>query len=91
MIYKLNIYRIDRRCKTGERKVGTYEFDRPDDEAMKREVNILRGRGYWDTHYRIHFYPKYRTVKSLMSGQDVVIDADTPYHCDPSYEAYWSS
>lgn len=90
MIYKLNIYRIDRRCKTGERFVKSYEYDRKDDASMDREVNALRGCGYWDTHYRIEFYPKYKTVKSLMSGEDVVIDVDTPAYCDPSRESYWS-
>jgi len=90
MIYKLNIYRYDRRCKKGERFVNSYEYDRPDDEAMKREVNALRGCGYWDSHYRIEFAPKYKTVKNLMSGKDVVILKDTPRVCDPSSEAYWS-
>lgn len=31
-----------------------------------------------------------KTVKNLMSGQDVQIPADTPYCCDPSTERYWS-
>lgn len=33
---------------------------------------------------------KKRTVKSLMTGQDVVIDSNTPRCCDPSSELYWS-
>ena len=31
-----------------------------------------------------------KTVKNLMTGQDVQIPADTPYCCDPSSERYWS-
>ena len=31
-----------------------------------------------------------KTVKSLMSGQDVEIALDTPLCCDPSSETYWS-
>jgi hypothetical protein len=31
-----------------------------------------------------------KTVKNLMSGQEVQIPADTPYCCDPSTERYWS-
>lgn len=31
-----------------------------------------------------------KTVKSLMTGQDVEIDSDTPLCCDPSSETYWS-
>ncbi len=90
MIYTLKIYRYDRRCKSGERFVNSYEFDRKDDAAMQREVNALRGSGYWDSHYRIEFAPKYITVKSMMSGEEVEIAADTPYHCRPDSESYWS-
>ena len=91
MIYTLNIYRYDRRCKTGERFLKSYEFDRKDDAAMQREVNALRGCGYFDDMFRIEFAPKYITVKSLMSGQDVQIAADTPYYCRPDSESYWSN
>ena len=30
------------------------------------------------------------TVKNLMTGRDVEIDADTPWCCRPDSEAYWS-
>lgn len=30
------------------------------------------------------------TVKNLMTGADVVIDADTPWCCNPASETYWS-
>jgi hypothetical protein len=30
------------------------------------------------------------TVKNLMSGKDVEIDADTPWCCNPASETYWS-
>jgi hypothetical protein len=30
------------------------------------------------------------TVKNLMTGRDVVIDADTPNCCNPASETYWS-
>jgi hypothetical protein len=31
-----------------------------------------------------------KTVKNLMTGQDIQIPEDTPYCCDPSSERYWS-
>jgi hypothetical protein len=34
-------------------------------------------------------FPK-KTVKNLMSGKDVEIDADTPWCCNPASETYWS-
>lgn len=90
MIYTVKIYRYDRRCKTGERFVNSYDFDRKDDAAMDREVVALRACGYFDDMFRIEYSPKYITVKSLMNGQDVQIAADTPLCCDPSSETYWS-
>ncbi len=30
------------------------------------------------------------TVKNLMSGKPVEIDADTPWCCNPASETYWS-
>lgn len=30
------------------------------------------------------------TVKNLMSGKPVQIRADTPWHCRPDSESYWS-
>jgi hypothetical protein len=40
------------------------------------------------------FHLKYpvstRTVRTLMTGQEVVIPADTPRCCDPSTETFWS-
>ena len=31
-----------------------------------------------------------KTVKSLMTGQDVVISEDTPWCCNPASETFWS-
>lgn len=31
------------------------------------------------------------TVKNLMSGKEVQIRADTPWHCRPDSESYWSN
>jgi hypothetical protein len=30
------------------------------------------------------------TVRNLMSGKPVTIDADTPWSCNPASETYWS-
>ncbi len=31
-----------------------------------------------------------KTVKSLMTGKDVVIAEDTPWCCNPASESFWS-
>lgn len=40
------------------------------------------------------FYIKHpvgtKTVKNLMTGQDVTISEDTPWCCNPASETYWS-
>lgn len=91
MIYTLTIYRLDKRCKAGERLVNTYEFDRPNAAAMYREVKELYMHHYPRTQFRIEYAEKYITVKSLMSGQDVQIARDTPWSCRPDSESYWSN
>jgi hypothetical protein len=32
-----------------------------------------------------------KVVKSLMTGEGVLIDEDTPWCCNPASETYWSS
>ena len=36
------------------------------------------------------FVVEKKVVKNLMTGQDVVIDSNTPRCCDPSSELYWT-
>jgi outer membrane protein assembly factor BamD (BamD/ComL family) len=92
MVYTLKIYRLDRRCKSGERFVKMYEYDRRDNAQMEREVNELHlNCGYPRSQYRIEFAPKFITVKNMMSGKDVQIAADTPWNCRPDSESYWSA
>lgn len=31
-----------------------------------------------------------KTVKNLMTGQDIQIPEDTPWSCNPASETYWS-
>ena len=90
MEYTLVIYKFDRRTKAGYRPVGTYQFDRRDDEAMQREVRELQG--LYPTHsFTMRFNPTYTVVKSLMTGEDVTIRwEDRGGPCDPSTERYWS-
>jgi outer membrane protein assembly factor BamD (BamD/ComL family) len=87
--YTMYIYKLDRRCKTGERLFSTTVWNR-DEEGMKREVRELQSQLYPATQYRIMWVPKMMTVKSLITGKDVQIDHDTPWCCNPASESYWS-
>jgi hypothetical protein len=89
--YTMYIYKLDRRCKTGERLVSTTVWRDRDEAGMKREVNELLLSGlYTVDKYRIVFHATMKTVKSLMTGKEVQIDRDTPWCCNPASESFWS-
>lgn len=97
--WTMRIYKADRRLtrvskygsrnQIGWRCVGTYEFTARDEAGMDREVRELKHL-YPEPQFKFECTPKYKTVKNLMTGKDIQIDADTPRCCDPSSEAYWS-
>lgn len=41
MVFILNIYKKDKRTKSGKRIVGSYDYERKDREAMNKEVAAL--------------------------------------------------
>lgn len=88
--YTLYIYKRDRRCKTGERLFSTTVWHAQDAEGMKRECNELYDLYPATGGWRMEYFPSMKTVRNLMSGQDVQIAHDTPRSCDPSSELYWS-
>jgi len=85
--YTLYVYKADKRKKTGERLVSTQVTRNVDEQTMKAivEVGLQMNDGY-----RFEFFPTMKTVKSLMTSNDVQIPTDTPWCCDPSSETYWS-
>jgi outer membrane protein assembly factor BamD (BamD/ComL family) len=88
--HTMYIYRFDRRCKTGERLFSTTVWQHRDEAEMKREVRELQYELYPTSKFRIEFHPTMQTVKNLMTGQDVEIDRDTPWCCNPASETFWS-
>ena len=88
--YTLYIYKRDLRCKTGERLFSTTVWHDQDAEGMKRECNELYDLYPATGGWRMEYFPSMKTVRNLMSGQDVEIAHDTPRSCDPSSELYWT-
>lgn len=88
--YTLYIYRADRRTKTGERLFSTTVWTGQDDNGMRRTVADLFDLYPPNRGWRFDWTPSMKTVKNLMTGQDIVIAHDTPRSCDPSSELYWS-
>jgi hypothetical protein len=88
--YTLYIYKRDRRTKAGERLVSTTVWADRDEASMRRESNEIYNLYPATQGYRFEYHPTMKTVKSLMTGQDVKIPYDTPRSCDPSSELYWT-
>ena len=88
--WTLYIYKVDNRYKTGERLFSTTVWENRDEDTMQREVNELHLHHYPRAQFRMEYCPTMKTVKNLMTGEDVVIPHDTPRACDPSSELYWS-
>ena len=86
MDYKVNAYKKDNRYKTGERWVGYKLLE----DVTEADVIAEIARWTVATGCRYEYTPAKMTVKNLMTGKDVEIDADTPWCCNPASETYWS-
>jgi hypothetical protein len=62
--------------------------------AQATRTRLCRKAGWTVDQLNIVSRDTYRTpkmtVKNLMSGAPVEIDADTPWCCNPASETYWS-
>lgn len=89
--YRLFVYKADRRTKSGERFVKSYDFHSYNETAIKNEIKDLKRALYRPADgWRLEYEPLTKMVKNLMSGKLIEIDYRTPRFCDPSSEAYWS-
>jgi len=87
----VTVYKKDRRTKSGERFVNRYPFSGMARDTVERELGELTAQLYPQKDgWRFDVQPATKTVKNLMTGQDVEIPYDTPRACDPSSELYWS-
>ena len=85
------VYKADKRCKAGERFVAKYPFSGMDRATVERELRELTAQLYPKKDgWRFDVQERYTTVKNLMTGKDVQIEADTPWCCNPASETYWS-
>lgn len=86
------VYKTDRRCKAGERFIAKYPFSGMDRETVDRELKELSAQLYpAKDGWRFDVQERYMTVRSLMTGKEVQIEADTPWCCNPASESYWSA
>lgn len=86
------VYKADKRCKAGERFVAKYPFSGMDRETVERELRELTAQLYPKKDgWRFDVQERYATVRNLITGKDVQIEADTPWCCNPASESYWSN
>lgn len=90
--YRLNVYKADRRVKTGERFVRSYEYPSYTENAIKNEVQHLQAQLYKPAQgWRLEIEPLTAMVRNLMTGEMVLIDYRLRgTGCDPSMERYWT-
>jgi hypothetical protein len=89
MLYTVEVYLKDRRFKAGEHMVNKQdlEFDTP--EAAAAWGPSMYGHDH-SRSYRFEVHETYVLRKNMMGGAEYKERYDTPRHCSPSSEAYWS-
>ena len=87
MMYTVEIYKLDKRTKKGERLVSKTDYDVTEQTMLEHTVKhtYRASQGY---RYEIH--ETYVTKTNLMGGKEFTERYDTPYYCSPSSESYWS-
>ena len=90
MMYTLEIYKMDRRTKEGQRLVGKYDYDRKSKEDMEREISALYPTYKKRDGYLFNVVETYVTKRNLMGGAEFKERYDTPHFCSPASESYWS-
>ena len=87
MEYTVEVYKLDRRKKAGERLEHKVEYKDVDYTTLYAGAAILwpATRGY-----RVEIHETYVTRKNLLDGTEFRERYDTPSYCSPSSESYWS-
>jgi len=85
--YTVEIYKADKRTKSGERLVRKDEYKTDNLSMLEHTVKTswLKRDGY---RYEIH--ETYVTRRNALNGKEIKERYDTPYYCSASSESYWS-
>jgi hypothetical protein len=86
-MYTVELYKADRRVKSGERLDRKVDHSTTDRSAIE-EVYTKKypaSKGY---RYEIHVTMVEKT--NMMGGGKFLERYDTPYYCSPASESYWS-
>ena len=83
-MYTVEIYKRDRRRKSGERLV------RKEDLAITRSDAQGIAEAYELDGYRVAIHQTWVTRENFLSGKKYQERYDTPRSCSPATELYWS-
>ncbi len=83
--YTIEVYKADRRTKSGERLVFKQDYEVDNLSMFEHTVKHT-----WAGH-RVSIHKTYVTRKNLVGGGEFQERYDTPYFCSPSSETYWST
>jgi hypothetical protein len=83
--YTLEIYKADRRIKSGYRKIEVIDFAPSTKDYIDSVAAAHQANGYF-----VKIFETYVTKTNLMGGKEFTERYDTPHYCSPSSESYWS-
>ena len=84
-MYTVEIYKADKRKKSGERLIAKNDYDTENLSMLEQTVHCTMQEG---ERYEIH--ETFVAKRNAMNGQEFQERYDTPYYCSPSSETYWS-
>ena len=86
-MYTVELYKRDRRVKGGERLDRKVDHSTADRAAVAEvyAVKYPAAKGY-----RFEIHETMVTRVNIMGGAEYQERYDTPWHCSPSSETYWS-
>ena len=86
-MFTVEIYKTDKRTKSGERLVSKTDYDTDNlsmlEHTVKHTYRVSQG-------FRYEIHETFVTRKNMMGGAEFKERYDTPYDCSPSSESYWS-
>jgi hypothetical protein len=85
-MYTVEIYKADKRKKSGERLIVKNDYATDNKSMLEKSVRDHLGKG---ERYEIHATMVTRT--SALTGDPYQERYDTPYYCSASSETYWSN
>ena len=85
--FTLEVYKADKRTRTGQRRIDTVECVAADRADAERYVASHYGA---DKKITVIVFETYVTRVNIMSREEFTERYDTPRCCSPASELYWS-